>query len=127
MNIQPTNLQQPEVKVDTDTMLIGLLKHNGVEAEFIKQQEGRGLVVYVPRPQLEKLNGNPENSESAKAFVTSMLYPFQEMLKLVSSGSITGFAIMPAKELSNEAWAHTATDMLGRTLQSLCNGEIALR
>lgn len=127
MNIQPTNLQQPEVS-NTDSMIIGLLAHNGATAEFVEQPNGRGLVVYIQPQQLEKLRGlSHTNLEGAKAFITSMLYPFQEMSKMVRSGSITGFAILPAKEFIKEPWAHLATDNFGRILQSLCDGQIALR
>lgn len=127
-NALSQNSDQPVV-VSPVANVLGLLKYAGVETQIVKNEGptgGEGIVLRIPMTILSTFDGQEGNKNASTSFMRSMLYPFQELVKLIGTGTISGFAIVPTEDKVGDAVQHQRCEIIGRTLQSLANGEITL-
>ncbi len=121
-NLQTTSLGSVP-QVNRVESIVGILNRvDGVTASF--NEDKRAIVAVFSNDMLLSLS---EEGQPKMDMMRSLLYPFQEMLKMVESKEIAGFVFSPDAEHIHDAASLTCVNILGRTLNSLCKGEISLR
>jgi len=115
---------------------VSLLNFSGVQASLIPTSNGqvdangnlhpaqKAVIIFVPALTLHLFDGSKANESACMHFIQNLAFPFQELQGHIAAGRISGFAILPEAEYSNEVWANQRTQLIGQTLQSIAAGEI---